>query len=61
MMRLAENKKGYLFTNEAGEQVRLMRGENGWYARIRNAAGNYLDEAGNPGDRASTHLPVANQ
>jgi len=61
VMGLAESKQGYLFTNEAGEQVRIMRGDRGWYARIRNAAGNYLDEVGNPGDRASTHLPVDNR
>lgn len=60
-MRLAENKSGYLFTNAAGEEVRVMRGEAGWYLRVKNQAGNYLDVLGNPGNRASTHMPIANQ
>lgn len=60
-MKLAENKKGYLFTNDAGEEVRLMRGESGWYMRAKNASGNYLDAAGNPGSNATTHLPIKNQ
>lgn len=47
-MRLANNRSGYLFTNAAGEEVRLMRRSNGRYARVRNASGNYLDASGNP-------------
>jgi hypothetical protein len=45
-MRLSDNKKGYLFTNAAGEEVRLMQNGNGWYMRVRNSAGNYLDAMG---------------
>ncbi|MGD2154775.1 MAG: RHS repeat-associated core domain-containing protein, partial [Gemmatimonadales bacterium] len=56
---LSENRQGYLFVNELGEQVRIMRGESGWYLRIRNQYGNYLDALGNPGPRdAATHLPL---
>ena len=57
-MRLADNKKGYLMFNGLGEEVRLMRGQNGWYMRIKNADGNYLDHLGNPGSQATTHLPL---
>ncbi len=60
-MRLAENKQGYLFTNGTGEEVRLMRGANGWYMRAKNAAGNYLDAMGNPGSNATTHLTIWNR
>jgi hypothetical protein len=59
VMRLAESKRGYLFT-KGGEEVRVMQGEKGWYMRVRNAAGNYLDSNGNPGGKASTHLPLNN-
>ncbi len=52
---LANNKKGYLFTNSAGEQVRIMSRGGGWDIRIRNAAGNYLDEFGNVAAPGSTH------
>ncbi|MBO4274627.1 Hint domain-containing protein [Microbispora triticiradicis] len=44
---LTRNKKGYLFTNDAGEQVRIMRRNGGWDMRIQNKGGNYLDEYGN--------------
>jgi hypothetical protein len=61
-MRLSDNRSGYLFTNAAGEQVRLMReGAGQWYLRVRNAAGNYLDELGNPASKAATHLPLRNR
>jgi RHS repeat-associated protein len=61
IMRLSENKKGYLFTNGSGEEVRLMRGDNGWYMRARNASRNYLDALGNPASDAATHLPINNR
>ena len=60
-MSLADNGAGYLFTNAAGEQVRLMsQGAGSWYLRIRNAAGNYLDDLGNPASNAASHLPIRN-
>lgn len=60
-MGLAENKQGYLFTNGSGEEVRVMRGDAGWYLRVKNAAGNYLDALGNPGGRAATHMTIWNK
>lgn len=60
-MRLGDSKKGYVFTNTEGEQVRLMRSNKGWYMRVRNKAGNYLDKLGNPGDRSSTHIDIQNR
>lgn len=60
-MSLAQNKKGYLFTNGTGEEVRLMRGADGWYMRAKNASKNYLDGLGNPGSNATTHLPIKNR
>jgi hypothetical protein len=59
-MRLAESKKGYLFTNGTGEEVRMMRGANGWTLRMLNRARNYLDAMGNPGPDASTHMTIWN-
>ncbi len=61
VMGLTENKSGYLFTNGTGEEVRLMRRENGWQLRIMNAARNYLDALGNPGPNATTHLNIWNR
>jgi hypothetical protein len=61
VMRMSENKKGYLFTNGTGEEVRLMRGAEGWYMRARNAGRNYLDALGNPGSNATTHIPITNR
>jgi hypothetical protein len=52
---LANNKSGYLLTNGAGEQVRIMSRGGGWDIRVRNAAGNYLDEFGNVASPGSTH------
>lgn len=52
---LAKNKKGYLFQNAAGEQVRIMRRNGGWDIRIRNKFGNYLDEHGNVANPNATH------
>lgn len=60
-MRLSDNKKGYLFTNGTGEEVRLMRDANGWYMRAKNAGNNYLDALGNPASDATTHLPIRNR
>jgi len=45
--RLADNKQGYVFTNQAGEEVRVMNRNGGWDIRVKNAQGNYLDEFGN--------------
>jgi RHS repeat-associated protein len=39
IMTLARNRRGYLFTNSAGEEVRIMRGAQGWYLRVQNAGG----------------------
>jgi RHS repeat-associated protein len=61
VMRLADNKQGYVYLSQAGEEVRLMRGNQGWYMRVKNAAGNYLDALGNPGSKATTHLPLNNR
>lgn len=44
---LAKNKKGYLFTNGTGAEVRVMRRSGGWDARVKNEFGNYLDSSGN--------------
>jgi RHS repeat-associated protein len=53
---LSKNRKGYLFVNEAGEQVRIMRKAGEWEIRVRNRAGNWLDDLGNSArDRASSH------
>jgi hypothetical protein len=61
IMKLSENKKGYLFTNGTGEEVRLMRGAKGWYMRAKNAGNNYLDAQGNPASDAMTHLPLGSR
>ena len=61
VMRLSENKKGYLFTNGTGEEVRLMRGAKGWYMRVKTAGNNYLDALGNPASDPTTHLPIRSQ
>ncbi|RMI42780.1 hypothetical protein EBN88_08615 [Streptomyces triticirhizae] len=53
--QLAKNKKGYLYTNPAGEQVRIMRRNGNWDIRIQNSAGNNLDEFGNVAPPAQTH------
>ena len=52
---LTKNKKGNLFQNGAGEEVRVMRRGGGWDVRVRNANGNYLDEFGNVANPADTH------
>jgi RHS repeat-associated protein len=61
IMKLSENKKGYLFTNGTGEEVRVMPGANGWYMRVKNAFNNYLDAVANPASDATTHLPITNR
>ncbi len=52
---LTRNKKGYLFTNTAGEQIRVMRRNGGWDIRVRNSFGNYLDDVGNVAAPGQTH------
>lgn len=52
---LSQNKKGYLFVNGTGEQVRIMRRGSAWDVRVRNAAGNNLDEFGNVAPPSATH------
>lgn len=52
---LTRNKKGYLFKNASGEEVRLMKRNNGWDIRIRNKNGNYLDEYGNVSGAKDSH------
>ncbi|MBG0568525.1 hypothetical protein [Actinoplanes aureus] len=52
---LANNGRGYLFRNSAGEEVRIMRREGGWDIRVRNSHGNYLDEFGNVANPIDTH------
>ena len=52
---LTKNKKGYLFQNGTGEEVRIMRRGGGWDVRVRNADGNHLDEFGNVANPADTH------
>lgn len=52
---LTINKKGYLFSNTTGEQVRIMRRGGGWEARVMNRYGNYLDDIGNVAGPQSTH------
>jgi len=52
---LAKNKKGYLFLNSAGEQVRVMRRNGAWDLRVRNGFGNYLDEFGDNAAPSFTH------
>ncbi|HEX2868063.1 MAG TPA: RHS repeat-associated core domain-containing protein [Ignavibacteriales bacterium] len=52
----ADKGIGYLFKNEAGEQVRLMRRNGGWDIRIRLGGGNHVNEFGiDPGSRGGTH------
>jgi hypothetical protein len=45
-MTRARSGTGYLYQNSMGEQVRFMFRNNRWEIRVRNAAGNYLDEFG---------------
>jgi hypothetical protein len=52
---LAKNKKGYLFRNSNGEEVRVMRRDGAWDVRARNGFGNYLDEFGNVASPGQTH------
>jgi hypothetical protein len=52
---LAKNKKGYLFRNSSGEEVRVMRRNGAWDIRARNGFGNYLDEFGNVATPGQTH------
>jgi RHS repeat-associated protein len=53
---ISENRGGYLFINEAGDEVRLMRRAGGWDARVMNKFGNNLDEFGNVArDPSSSH------
>jgi len=54
---LSENRRGYLFKNASGEEIRLMRSRIGdWVIRVRNSADNYLDEFGNVAKtRAGSH------
>ena len=44
---ISRNGKGYLFTNGAGETVRLMSKGGSWEIRIMNSDGSNLDEFGN--------------
>lgn len=56
---LTQNKSGYLFENQLGEQVRIMRRNGGWDIRIRNQYGNYLDQSGNVAAPSQAHgIPV---
>ena len=52
---ISRNGQGYLFTNAAGEEVRIMSRNGRWDIRVRNAFGNYLDEYGNVGPPSTTH------
>ena len=52
---VTRNGAGYLFRNNAGEEVRIMSRAGGWDARIMNKFGNYLDEFGNVADRMKSH------
>jgi RHS repeat-associated protein len=53
---LTTNKSGYLFINDAGEQIRIMSRNGGWDIRIQNQYGNYLNAFGiDPGTRSATH------
>ncbi len=53
---LSNNKKGYLFVNNGGDQVRIMRRGGGWDIRMQKPDGSYLDEYGKVAkDRASAH------
>ena len=52
---LSDNKQGYLFVNDLGEEVRIMNRNGFWEVRIMNKHGNYLDEFGNVADPNYTH------
>ncbi|TYB56006.1 hypothetical protein FXF51_45130 [Nonomuraea sp. PA05] len=52
---LTKNKKGYLFRNAAGEEVRIMRRNGAWDIRIRN----YLAENGDVAPPNSAHQITA--
>jgi len=53
---LTKNKSGYLFTNEAGDQIRIMLRNEGWEIRIQTQYKNYLNEFGiDPATRSGTH------
>ena len=52
---ISHNKQGYLFYNNVGEMVRIMRRAGGWDVRVTNRFGNYLDEFGNVAGRAASH------
>ncbi|MFD0857228.1 RHS repeat-associated core domain-containing protein [Actinomadura adrarensis] len=52
---LSDNKKGYLFRNSSGEEVRIMRRNGEWHIRMRNQHGNYLDEFGDVANPNQTH------
>jgi hypothetical protein len=59
---LANNKKGYLFRNAIGEEVRIMHRNSGWDIRIRNQFGNYLDDCGQVASPGKTHgITVSSQ
>lgn len=55
VQRLADNKSGYLFSKGLREEVHIMRRHGGWEVRIKNQAGNYLDEFGNVNSSGVAH------
>lgn len=52
---LSRNKKGFLFVNDLGEQVRIMRRNSAWDIRVYNQYGNYLDALGNVAKPSNAH------
>jgi RHS repeat-associated protein len=55
----AEKGPGYLFQGPKGEQVRIMRRNQGWELRVQLRGRNYLDDVGqDPHSRGPTHIPV---
>lgn len=59
---ITNNRKGYLFKNELGEEIRIMNRGGGWDIRVRNRYGNNLDEFGNVAPPSKTHnIPVRSQ
>lgn len=52
---VSENKKGYLFKNNIGEEVRIMYRNGKWDIRVKNKFNNYLDEFGSPNNPDKTH------
>ncbi|MCH7229127.1 hypothetical protein, partial [Haloferula sp. A504] len=52
---LTFNRRGYLFRNGLGEEIRIMSRSDAWEIRMRNQFKNYLDEFGNVADPSATH------